>query len=469
MLEVVLHGQGGRGEDPAARRALALVVEDRRDRQRRLVQLQRGRERLDPQHRFVAFDHLALARSGGPVALPAFQRLRHFHRAHAALLDRLGARGLVLEHADHRLQLLLEVGQRREEIRTRGDLRQRHAHDVLREGQAQVARGLFDGGDDFRPVGAAARVRQALGQHVAAQLEDLRGRHGLAEEQGGGVGQLVRFVEDDGVGRRQQLGHAGVLQRDVGEEQVVVDHHDVGLLRFAARLHDETVLVVLALGAHAGVARRRHQVPDRGVLGHLRQLGLVARTGHLDEARNLAQVADVIARGHAAVLHGALEVVMADVVGAALEQRHRDRGAQRRPHGRNVAQEQLVLQVLGAGRDDGLAAPQQRRHQVGEGLAGAGAGLGDQGRLVGDGLGDRFGHLGLRAARAEAADGGRERAAGTEQAVDLGVEFADRRKAPVGGVGAVAWRLDGIGQSGMSVKRRRIRPEHPAPIAFSVR
>jgi hypothetical protein len=57
-----------------------------------------------------------------------------------------------------------------------------------REGQAQVARGLFDHGHDLGPVGAAARMRQALGQHVAAQFQHLRGRDRLAEEQRGGSG-----------------------------------------------------------------------------------------------------------------------------------------------------------------------------------------------------------------------------------------------------------------------------------------
>ena len=181
-------------------------------------------------------------------------------------------------------------------------------------------------------------------------------------------------------------------------------------------------------------------------------------------------------------------MVVADVVGTALEQRHRNRRAQRRAHGWNVAQEQLVLQVLGAGRDDGLAAPQQRRHQVGERLAGAGARFGNQGFLVRNGLGDRLGHLGLRAARAESADRRRERAAGTEQAIDLGIVFAGRRgvlgagsgagsggiNSRIGGGGgsdgrgsARASRRVGIGQNGISVKRRQVKPEHPAPIASS--
>jgi hypothetical protein len=98
--------------------------------------------------------------------------------------------------------------------------------------------------------------------------------------------------------------------------------------------------------------------------------------------------------------------------------------AQGGAHGRDIAQEQLILQVLGAGRDDGLAAPQQRRHQVGEGLAGARAGLGHEHLLVGDGLGHGLGHLGLRLARLERADGGCERAAGAEQAIDVGVVLA---------------------------------------------
>jgi hypothetical protein len=119
---------------------------------------------------------------------------------------------------------------------------------------------------------------------------------------------------------------------------------------------------------------------------------------------------------------------MADVVRAALQQRDRHRRRQRRAHGRNVAQKQLVLQVLGAGRDDGLAAPQQRRDQIGEGLARACAGLGDQRALAGDRAGDRLGHLGLRAARLVAAHGRAERAEFAEQRLDFGVVGAVRGK-----------------------------------------
>ncbi len=422
VAEVVLHGQRGRGEDPAARHAFALAVEDGRDRQRRLVQLQRHGVSLDPEHGFLTLVHLSLG-----IVLPGGQLLGQLDAAHPALFQRFGPDGLGFQHGDQAVQLVLERLQGREEVARRRDLGQRQAHDVLREGQAQVARRLFHHRHRLAPVGAIARVGQALGQHVAAQLQHLRSGEGVAEEQGGRVGQLVRLVEDDGIGRRQQLGHARVLQGHVGEEQVMVDHHHVGLLGFLASLHHEAVLVVLALGAHAVFPRGGDQVPDHGVFRHLGQLGLVAGTGHLEEAGNFAQVAHVVARGHAAILQRALEMVVAHVVGAALEQRHRHGRLQRGPHGGNVAQEQLVLQVLGAGGDDGLAAPQQGRHQVGESLARARTRFGDQGLLFGDGLGHGLGHFRLRAARTIAAHGRAQRTAGAEQAFNLGVVAARRR------------------------------------------
>ena len=60
---------------------------------------------------------------------------------------------------------------------------------------------------------------------------------------------------------------------------------------------------------------------------------------------------------------------------ASLEQCHRHRRLQRIAHHRQVFLEQLVLQVLRAGGNDHLAARKQRGHQIGEGLASAGARL----------------------------------------------------------------------------------------------
>ncbi len=245
----------------------------------------------------------------------------------------------------------------------------------------------------------------------------------------------MRFVKDDGVRGRQQLGHAGVLEHDIGEEQVVIDDHHVGLLRLLAGAHDEAVLVVRALRTEAVVARGRDQIPHRRVLGHGGKLGLVARLGGLEEAVDLAQPRRVLPRRQPPVLRRALQVVMADVVGPPLQQRHRHRCIQGLAHGRDIAQEQLVLQVLGPGGQDHLAAPQHRRNEVGVGLARAGARLDDQRIRRLDGIRHRLRHRQLRCARPVRLDALRQRAVIGEQRRQFGmVEVGGRRVGKRGGI-----------------------------------
>ena len=81
---------------------------------------------------------------------------------------------------------------------------------------------------------------------------------------------------------------------------------------------------------------------------------------------------------------------------------------------REVALEQLVLQRLGPGGDDHLAAVEQRRDEVGEGLAGAGARFGDQPAALADRVRHRLRHRELLLAEAEAGQGTRERSAVAE-------------------------------------------------------
>ena len=116
----------------------------------------------------------------------------------------------------------------------------------------------------------------------------------------------------------------------------------------------------------------------------------------------------------------ALQMVVAHIVRAPLEQRHRHRRLQRIAHHRQVFLEQLVLQVLGAGGDDHLAAREQRGHQIGEGLAGAGAGLDHQDRVVAYRLGHRQRHLALLRARTERRDFSGKRALFGKETFDFG-------------------------------------------------
>ena len=259
-----------------------------------------------------------------------------------------------------------------------GQLADREPHRVFPEGEAHVARRAFERRAELHPVDHLTRMAEPFGHRIAGEFEKLRGRKRLAEEQRRGFRQLMRFVEDDRIGRRQQFGHARVAQHDVGEEQVVIDHHDIGLLRLAARLHHEAFLVVRALLAEAVFTGRGDHRPDRGCLRHAREFGLVAGARDLRKTDDVLQIRGFLARRQAAVVRRALQIVVAQIVRAPLEHRHRDRHGERIAHGRDIALEQLVLQVLGAGRDDHLAAPQHGRHEVRIGLAGARPRLHDQ-------------------------------------------------------------------------------------------
>ncbi len=133
---------------------------------------------------------------------------------------------------------------------------------------------------------------------------------------------------------------------------------------------------------------------------------------HLGEDRDAAGVGGILAGQEAAVGQRAFEMVGADVIGPPLEQGDPDRRLQRIAHHRQILVEELVLQGLGAGGNDHLAARPQRRHQIGESLARAGPRLGDEDRTAVDGGGDALGHVELLVAHAITADRLRQRAVG---------------------------------------------------------
>ena len=109
----------------------------------------------------------------------------------------------------------------------------------------------------------------------------------------------------------------------------------------------------------------------------------------------------------------------AEVVGAALHVADAQLAKQRFEE-RNVAEEELVLQGLGAGGDDDALAGAQGGQQVGQGLAGAGAGLDDQVAALGEGALDGLGHFELAGAVLVGQRRARQNAAGREELVEGG-------------------------------------------------
>ncbi|MCY1517565.1 hypothetical protein D9M68_522510 [compost metagenome] len=392
--QVGLHGLVGQLEHPLAHRI--------GDVERRLDQPQL-RADIDPAHRVE------------------FARLRETRRALGEL-----ARALVQAHEvgrdlAHRVQ---PVGGQHEGVLQvveralpglgihalgRGtDPAQLGARPLLADHQAQLTRRTLDPRHQLLPVDQPARMLQARAEHVAREIERLPAAELRAQELHAGLVELVRLVEHDDAHGRQQLGHAGLAHREVGKEQVVVDDHDVGRQRLAPRQVDVAGLELRALRAQAVLARGSGQRDQRRTFVEPRQFGEVTGARGFRPLLDLCQRAQAAALGQRGVVARHVEPMQAQVAAPPFQQRRAYRQCEGLDEARQVAAEQLVLQGLGGGREQHALAAQQRRHEVREGLAHAGAGLDHEHAAVGDGAGHGHRHLGLAAAFAELLGGLRQ-------------------------------------------------------------
>ena len=420
MLEALAHREGRRGKNPAGLVARDLPGEHLGDVDRCAVQAQALAEHLEPaDHLFRRFRLAQLA-----------ELQQHRLGARQAGIEPLAAPANRIQHALQIAQLVLRRIQRLLHLGVVLDLGPGAAPLLGAESQAQVLRGLFEFFQLVENLRQVARLVVVLDGGVVHQLEDLPGAQGAAEEVARHLGQLVRLVDDEGIGGRQQLAEAGVLDRKIRAQQVMVHHHDVGLLRHAARLDQVTLAVSRAILAQAVVCGGGDQRPDPGIFRHRAELGDVAALGGVRPVAHRQQPAEHFLVVAARVVQRVFHAMHAQVVGAPLEQRDPRRAGHRLDHARQVAQKQLVLQVARAGGNQHLLARQQRRHQVGVGLAGAGAGLGDQVAALLEGAHHRLGHLRLLRAVGKAVQLPRQQAVGAQYLLDFGLHVGEEISRP---------------------------------------
>ena len=134
---------------------------------------------------------------------------------------------------------------------------------------------------------------------------------------------------------------------------------------------------------------------------------------------DLAVLVDFFQAGQDGLVAQGEELVAAEVVGAALHVADAQLAEQGFEEG-NVAEEELVLQGLGAGGDDDALAGAEGGQQIGEGFAGAGAGFDDEVAALGEGALDGLGHFELAGAVLVGQRRAREDAAGREELVEGG-------------------------------------------------
>ena len=90
------------------------------------------------------------------------------------------------------------------------------------------------------------------------------------------IGQLMRLIENNGVGARQEFNEAFFLHRQIGQQQMVIDDDQVCFLRRLTGLDDVAFGVLRTLLPETVICRRRDQWPDRRILGDIDELSLVA-------------------------------------------------------------------------------------------------------------------------------------------------------------------------------------------------
>ena len=118
--------------------------------------------------------------------------------------------------------------------------------------------------------------------------------------------------------------------------------------------------------------------------GQRLDLGAVAELGGLLPFADDLEIGDLFQAGEHRLLLGVVDLLAAGVVVAALHVADLQGPREMLLQERDVLEEELLLQVLGAGGDHDALAGEQRGDQVGERLAGAGAGLDDQVALIGE-------------------------------------------------------------------------------------
>ena len=223
-----------------------------------------------------------------------------------------------------------------------------------------------------------ARKLLAVSLEAAENAVELGQRELGTEGFGGDRFEVVGLVEHEpSVGRQDAAAGRGGL----GQDERVVDDHEVRLGGVLARLLDEAASVVRTPAPGAFVAGPREERAVDAVVGV--EVAVGRGREPLDEARqeSLLVVGHRPVAGREEIRHG-LET---DIVGAPLEQGDLEGGcviAEHRDGPGDVGVDELSLQVAGGGGDHDrgvvLPGPEDGRHQVGKGLADAGARLDHQ-------------------------------------------------------------------------------------------
>ena len=261
-----------------------------------------------------------------------------------------------------------------------------------RERIGRLANRDVEFGDQRVQIRCVRRIRSRRRAGVARKLGELTARDLHSEEPGRDIGDLVRFIDDQGIGEREQIPESGLLERHVREQEMVVDHHDIRFGRPAPCLDDVASIVHRTLRSQAVVRGGGDRAPNRVMLGKVGHFGEVTIPGSGHPSRQARHPRRQLPRDQTSGGQHLLVAPAAEVVRSTLEQGN-PRGASQGLAGkRQIAFEQPVLQMAGTGRNHDPTSAGNGGHKVCESLAGARSGFTDEGAPPRDGPFHRPGH-----------------------------------------------------------------------------
>ncbi len=164
------------------------------------------------------------------------------------------------------------------------------------------------------------------------------------------------------------------LHGQIREEQVVIDDNDVALLRALVHGGNEAALKLRTLLAGAEIAARVDLSPSGARFGQRLDLGAVAGLGGLLPLADDAEVGDFFQALQDWLAFRIVNFLAAGVIATTLHVAGAQRPQMLFEKG-NVFEEELFLQVLGAGGNHHPLAAKKCRDQIRQRLPGAGSGF----------------------------------------------------------------------------------------------
>ncbi len=159
----------------------------------------------------------------------------------------------------------------------------------------------------------------------------------------------MRFIEDHHVSFRDQLRETALFHHQIGEKQMVIDHHDVGIHCPFACLDHKAIFIERAVAAEAVIVGAGDQRPDGAVFGHAAAAADIAINGLRRPAAQGHQIAQRLCVEIATRHRLLFEPLQTEIVRAAFQQRSFTGEVKRFRDGRQIAAVKLILQRFRAG------------------------------------------------------------------------------------------------------------------------